>query len=194
MGREVHRSYSRTGSLTVIFEETKLKGAFLIETESIEDERGFFVRTFCSREFGEHSIRFRVVQCNTSYNRLKGTLRGLHYQASPHEEAKLVRCVAGSAFDVIVDLRPGSPTLGKWCSAQLSAANRRMLFVPEGFAHGFQTLENDTELFYLMSEPYHPESAQEIRWDDPRIAIEWPMPAAVTSDRDRNARYLDSNL
>lgn len=175
----------------MIFRELELTGAYLIEPEPVVDERGFFVRTFCAREFEEHGIRFCVVQCSVSFNRRKGTLRGLHYQARPHEEAKLVRCTAGSAFDVIVDLRAGSPTYGKWTGIELSAANRRMLFVPEGLAHGFQALEDDTELFYQMSEYYHPESARAVRWDDPQIAIAWPMPAAVVSDGDRSARFLN---
>jgi len=127
-----------------------------------------------------------VAQCNVSYNRLRGTLRGLHYQVSPHEEVKLVRCTAGTVFDVVVDIRPGSPTFRQWLGVELSAGNRKMLYIPEGFAHGFQTLEDDTELFYQMSKVHVPEAARGIKWDDPAIGITWPMAPLVVSGRDQN--------
>ena len=158
----------------MIFRETKLKGAFIIEPERLEDERGLFARTFCKEEFKAHGLNSRVVQCNISFNKKKGTLRGMHYQVAPHEEAKLVRCTRGAIYDVIVDLRPDSPTFKQWVAVELTADNHRMLYIPEGFAHGFQTLEDNTEVFYQMSESYHPESARGIRWDDPMFGIKWP--------------------
>ncbi len=165
--------------------ELALTGAYLIEPERLEDERGFFARTFCAAEFAARGLRATVAQCSVSYNRRRGTLRGLHYQAPPHEEAKLVRSTRGAAYDVIVDLRPGSATFRQWVGVELSAENRRMLYIPEGFAHGFQTLVDDTELFYQMSTAYVPEAARGIRWDDPDLAIAWPPAAArVISPRD----------
>jgi len=167
------------------FVETPLKGAFVVELEPIEDERGFFARSFCEREFSERGLAARFVQCNVSFNRSKGTLRGMHYQAEPHPEAKLVRCTAGAIFDVIVDIRPDSPTIYKWFGTDLSASNRRMLYIPAGFAHGFQCLVDGAEVFYQMSEFYHPECAGGLRWDDPRLGIEWPLPDPTVSQRDR---------
>lgn len=166
------------------FSGTGLQGAYIVEPERREDERGFFARTFCHREFAEHGIAFNFVQCNISFNTHKGTLRGMHYQVAPHAEAKLVRCTMGAIYDVIVDLRPDSPTYRQWNSTELTAGNRRMLFVPEGFAHGFQTLEDGAEVFYQMSQDYHPESARGIRWDDPAIGIRWPLAKPVLSARD----------
>ncbi len=173
----------------MIFSETGLKGAFLIEPEKSQDERGFFARTFCQKEFEAQGIDFKIAQSSTSFNPKKGTLRGLHYQASPHEEAKLVRCMRGAIYDVIVDLRKQSPTFKRWFSAELSQDNGRMLYVPKGFAHGFQTLRDDTEVFYQMSEFYHPESARGVRWDDPALGIEWPTDGMILSPRDR--QYAD---
>lgn len=158
----------------MIFNETKLKGAYIIEIEPIEDDRGFFARSFCRKEFEQYGLNLCIVQCNISFNKKKGTLRGMHYQAVPHEEAKLVSCTKGSIYDVIIDLRSGSPTYCRWISVEISAENRKMLYIPEGFAHGFQTLEDDTEVFYQMSEFFHPESARGVRWDDPVFGIEWP--------------------
>ena len=158
----------------MIFAETKLKGAYVIEPERLEDERGFFARTFGHEEFAAHGLRNRFVQCSISFNQKKGTLRGMHYQVAPYEEAKLVRCTMGAIYDVIIDLRSGSPTFKQWVAVELTAQNRNMLYVPEGLAHGFQSLEDDTEVFYQISEFYHPESARGIRWDDPALAIEWP--------------------
>lgn len=170
----------------MIFKETKLKGSYLIEIEPIEDERGFFARTFCRKEFEAQGIQFNIVQCNTSYNKKRGTLRGMHYQVKPHEEAKLVRCTRGAVYDVLIDLRPDSPTFKQWNAVELSPENRQLLFVPKGVAHGFQTLEDNTELMYQMSEYYHPEVARGVRWNDPTFGIMWPLSSPVLSDRDRS--------
>ena len=175
------------------FVETRLSGAFLIEWDPIVDERGHFARTWCAEEFRAHGLNPVLSQCNLSFNRHRGTLRGLHYQAKPHEEAKLVRCSAGRMYDVIVDLRPDSSTFKQWIGVELSRDNRTMLYVPEGFAHGFQTLEDDTEVCYQMSVPYHAESARGVRWDDPALGIQWPeVGAAILSSRD--LRYPDYGL
>lgn len=169
----------------MIFTETKLAGAFIIEPERIEDERGFFARTFCVEEFKAHSLNPRLVQCNISFNKKKGTLRGMHYQVAPYEEAKLVRCTMGVIYDVIVDLRPDSPTFKQWVAVELTEKNRKMIYILEGFGHGFQTLEDDTEVFYQMSEFYHPERARGVRWNDPAFGITWPLPDLIISERDR---------
>jgi dTDP-4-dehydrorhamnose 3,5-epimerase len=166
------------------FVETSLEGAFLIEIDRLADERGFFARSFCAREFGEKGLSPSVSQCNISFNSKKGTLRGLHYQRPPHEEAKVVRCTRGSLFDVIVDLRRDSPTYCRWESFELTADNYRMLYVPEGFAHGFQTLVDHTEVLYLMSAFYVLESAAGIRYDDQAFGIGWPLADIVASPRD----------
>ena len=169
----------------MIFRETKLKGAFIIEPERLEDERGFFAHTFCQGEFGTHGLNTRFAQCNISFNKRKGTLRGMHYQVAPYEEAKLVRCTMGAIYDVIIDLRPESLTFKQWMAVELTAENRRMLYIPEGFAHGFQTLEGNTEVFYQMSEFYHPECARGVRWDDPAFGIQWPIKEEmIISSRD----------
>lgn len=173
----------------MIFDETKLKGAFVIEPERVEDERGFFARTWCREEFRAHGLNSQLVQCNVSFNKKKGTLRGMHYQAAPHQEAKLVRCTMGAIYDVIVDLRPASATFREWVAVELTASNRRMLYIPEEFAHGFQTLEDGTEVFYQMSEVYAPECAGGVRWNDPAFHIEWPDDARVISARDQG--YVD---
>jgi len=173
------------------FLPTGLNGAMVIEPEPLRDERGHFARTFCREEFRAHGIELTVVQCSVSFNVRRGTLRGLHYQAPPKAEAKLVRCTAGEAFDVIVDLRRGSPTFGRWFATELTAAGGRMIYVPEGFAHGFQTLRDDTELFYMMSESYSPPHARGVRWDDPQLGIRWPMAPTVMSARDRELPALD---
>jgi len=173
----------------LIFEETRLKGAWVVDPELRNDSRGFFARTWCVNEFEEHGLNPRLVQCNISFNRSKGTLRGMHYQVAPYEEAKLIRCTMGSICDVIVDLRPGSPTFRRHVAVTLSADNRKMLYVPEKFAHGFVTLENDTEVFYQMSEFYSQESARGFRWNDPAFGIRLPVPVAVISERD--ATYPD---
>jgi dTDP-4-dehydrorhamnose 3,5-epimerase len=185
--REVrHRVYLAR----MIFRETPLEGAVLIELEPLADERGSFARTFAVDEFAAHGLETRVVQCNTSTNLRAGTLRGLHYQVAPRAEAKLVRCVRGAIYDVVVDLRPGSLTYCSWYGAELSASNQRMLFVPVGFAHGFQTLVDDSEVLYQMSEEYSAEHARGVRWDDPAFAIAWPDADVRTiSARDRD--YAD---
>jgi dTDP-4-dehydrorhamnose 3,5-epimerase len=169
----------------MIFRETPIDGVWVIEPERYEDDRGFFARTWDTLEFTERGLNGRLVQCSVSYNRRRGTLRGLHYQAAPHEEAKLVRCTAGVVFDVAVDLRPGSTTLCNWVGAELSAENRLALYVPEGCAHGFLTLANDSEVSYQMSEFHAPEAARGVRFDDSAFAIDWPEEIAVVSERDR---------
>jgi dTDP-4-dehydrorhamnose 3,5-epimerase len=170
----------------MIFIETQLKGAFIIKPERLEDERGFFARTWCQREFEAHGLNSRLVQCNISFNKKAGTLRGMHYQAAPYEEAKLVRCTQGAIYDAIIDLRPESPTFKQYTAIVLTAQNRKMLYVPEGFAHGFLTLEDHTEVFYQMSEFYAPEYARGIRWNDPAFNIQWPADVQIISDRDQN--------
>ena len=168
----------------MIFKETKLKGVFIIEPEMMSDERGFFARTWCAREFEAHGLTTNLVQCNISFNKQKGTLRGMHYQVVPHEEAKVVRCTMGAIYDVIIDLRPSSQTYKRWTSVDMSGENRRMLYIPEGFAHGFLTLEDDTEVFYQMSEFYTPECARGVRWNDPAFNITWPLGVKVISKKD----------
>jgi dTDP-4-dehydrorhamnose 3,5-epimerase len=167
------------------FAETKLEGSFTIDPERREDERGFFARTWCQREAREYGLEPEWPQCNISFNRTRGTMRGMHYQAAPFEEAKLVRCTMGGIYDVIIDLRPASPTLKQWIGVELTADNRRMLYIPEGFAHGFITLRDDTEVFYQMSEFYAPGSARGVRWNDPAFGISWPIDVVVISDQDR---------
>ena len=174
------------------FSETGFKGAFLIAPELAEDDRGFFARTFCQREFSAQGLNTSLVQCNISFNLKKGTLRGLHYQEAPHEETKLVRCTLGAIYDVIVDIRRDSPTFGQWWGVELSASNRLMLYVPEGFAHGFQTFEDNSEVFYQMSSFYAPERARGIRWNDPKLAIRWPHDVTAISDRDNH--YPDFSM
>jgi dTDP-4-dehydrorhamnose 3,5-epimerase len=173
----------------MIFTELKLKGAFIIEIESREDERGFFARSWCEDEFKKHGLNPRLVQCNISFNKKRGTLRGMHYQVAPFAEAKVVRCTMGSIYDVIIDLRPDSPTFKQWVSVELTAENRRALYVPEDFAHGFQALSDNTEVFYQMSEFYHPECARGIRWNDPAFGIEWFSVPCIISRQDNE--YAD---
>ena len=158
----------------MIFEETKLAGAFVIEQELFADERGFFARSWSVREFDARGLDARLAECNISFNHRKGTLRGMHFQNEPHAQAKLVRCTSGAIYDVIIDLRPASDTFRQWIGVELTAANRRMLYVPAGFAHGFQTLADDTEVFYQMSDVFAPECAGGVRWDDPAFGIAWP--------------------
>jgi dTDP-4-dehydrorhamnose 3,5-epimerase len=165
--------------------ETPLAGAYTIDLDRIEDDRGFFARSFCAREFAALGLDEAVVQCNVSFNHRVGTLRGMHYQAEPYGEAKLVRCTMGRILDVIVDIRLDSPTRGRWFSTELSAENHRMLFIPRGFAHGFQTLVDNSEVFYQMSALYEPSAARGLRWDDPVLAIDWPIAGPIVSERDR---------
>jgi len=167
------------------FIETKLEGAYLIEPERLEDERGFFARIFCREEFEAYGLNPNVAQCNISFNKKKGTLRGMHCQIKPHEEAKLVRCTRGAIYDVIIDLRQDSPTYCQWISVELTADNYKMLYIPEGVAHGFQTLEDNTVVFYQMSELYHPECTRGVRWDDQAFGIQWPMDELILLDKDR---------
>lgn len=168
------------------FIETELQGAFVIELEKITDSRGYFSRCFCIEEFKKHGLNPDIKQCNTSYNINKGTLRGLHFQGKPKSEAKLVRCIRGSVYDVIVDLRQGSTTFLQWFAVELNESNSRMLYVPEGFAHGFQTLEDNVEMQYQMSEFYTSELASGIRWNDPNIKIKWPLPDPFLSEKDNS--------
>lgn len=169
----------------MIFNPTKLAGACLIDLEKRSDDRGFFARTWCRKEFSAQGLVEEFVQANVSYNRRKGTLRGMHYQLAPHEEVKLVRCTRGSIYDAIVDVRPDSPTYLQWIGVELTAANYRMLYVPAGFAHGFQTLEDDTEVVYQVSAFYTPQAERGARCNDPAFGIRWPLPVAVISEKDR---------
>ena len=168
----------------MLFVPAELPGAWLIEPEFNFDERGAFARTWCRREFEERELNPNLAQCNISINRLRGTVRGMHFQRRPHSETKLVRCTRGAIFDVIVDLRQDSPTFRRWISCELSAENHRLLYIPEGFAHGFQSLSDDSEVFYQMSREYQPESSTGVRWDDPMMAIQWPLPITCISERD----------
>ncbi len=176
----------------MIFVATELEGAYRVEPETIEDERGFFARTWCREEFRTYGLCDDLVQCNVSFNLLKGTLRGMHYQTPPHEEVKLVRCTMGAVFDVIVDLRPDSPTWQQWTACELTAENRRMLYIPEGFAHGFQTLCDRTEVSYQMSVPYRPEAAAGFRFNDPSVGVLWPYAPSMISQRDQSLPLLET--
>ena len=167
------------------FIETPLDGAYIIEIEAIEDERGSFARSWCQKEFAEHGLNSRIVQCNISFNKKRGTLRGMHFQVEPFAEAKLVRCTRGAIYDVIIDLRENSHGLKKWFAVELTESNQRMLYIPEGFAHGFQTLEDNTEVFYQMSEFYYPEYSRGVRWDDPFFSIKWPDGERIISKKDQ---------
>lgn len=168
----------------MIFHQLDIPGAFLLEPERVEDRRGFFARTYCRRELEARGLDPTVVQTSVSVNRLRGTVRGMHWQTAPYEEIKLVRATRGAIFDVILDLRPGSPTWKRHAGVELTADNRLSLYVPAGVAHGFQTLEDDTEVFYQMSEFYYPEAARGVRWDDPAFEIEWPLAISMISERD----------
>jgi dTDP-4-dehydrorhamnose 3,5-epimerase len=171
------------------FTETRLTSAYLIELEPLSDERGFFARSWCQKEFQAYGLNSNLVQCNISFNQKKGTLRGMHYQVAPHAEAKLVRCTRGAIYDVIIDLRPASATFKEWVAIELTAANRRMLYIPEGMAHGFQTLAEETEVFYQMSEFYYPECARGVRWDDRAFNLDWPEDRRIISVKD--SQYPD---
>jgi dTDP-4-dehydrorhamnose 3,5-epimerase len=173
------------------FSETELSGAFLIDPELLEDERGFFARTCCRKEFEQHGLNPDWVQCSISYNKCKGTLRGMHYQVAPNAEAKLVRCTMGAIYDVIIDLRTESKTFMQWISVELTAENRKMIFIPEGFAHGFQTLVDNAEVFYQMSSFYDPESTRAVRWNDPQFKIRWPEANRTMSEKDQKIEDFD---
>jgi dTDP-4-dehydrorhamnose 3,5-epimerase len=176
----------------MIFTETPIGGAFLIDLEPRGDERGFFARFFCEREFGAHGLSTHFVQANNSLSARRGTLRGMHYQLAPKAETKVVRCLRGALFDIVLDLRKGSPTFGKSFGAELSADNRRMMYVPKGFGHGFVTLTDDAEALYLVDEFYSPEHERGVRWDDPKFGIQWPVAPVVMSDKDRSYRDFDA--
>ncbi|MEZ4867881.1 MAG: dTDP-4-dehydrorhamnose 3,5-epimerase [Caldilineaceae bacterium] len=170
----------------MLFRPTDLADAYLIELQRFADERGFFARTWCERELGEQQLDTDLVQCNVSFNHREGTVRGMHYQTEPHAETKIVRCTRGAIYDVIVDLRPASPTFLQWTGVTLSADNRLQLYIPKGFAHGFQTLTDETEVFYQMSAFYAPDYARGFRWNDPLFQISWPLPVTIISARDRD--------
>jgi dTDP-4-dehydrorhamnose 3,5-epimerase len=167
------------------FNETMIQGAWIIDPIPHEDDRGRFMRAWCAREFTEHGIEFRPVQANMGFSIHKGTVRGLHFQEAPADEAKLVRCTRGAMFDVVLDLRPGSQSYGKWYGVELSAENGRMLYVPEHCAHGYQTLEENTEMQYMTSAFYAPKSARGVRFDDPAFSIRWPLAITSVSEQDR---------
>jgi len=169
----------------MIFKETSLAGVVEVHLDPLNDERGFFARSWCEKEFASHGLNPGLVQCNVSFNARKGTLRGIHYQDKPYPEAKLVRCTRGAIYDVAVDLRPQSTTFRHWVGVVLSAENRQMLYIPEGCGHGLLTLADNTEVFYQMSEFYHPEAARGVRFDDPAFEIRWPAKIEVISERDR---------
>ncbi len=169
----------------MIFSATPLAGAWVVDVERAEDERGFFARSWCAREFEEHRLNPHLVQCNISFNKRRGTLRGMHYQIEPHREVKLVRCTRGAIYDVIIDLRTDSATYKQHVAVVLDSDSRKMLYIPEGFAHGFQTLEDDTEVFYQMTAFYAPQHARGVRWDDPAFGICWPQAERTISGRDR---------
>ena len=178
----------------MIFTETELKGAFIIDLEQKSDHRGFFARTFCAQEFAEHGLKPNIAQCNLSLNYKKGTIRGMHYQLAPASETKLVRCTRGAIYDVIVDLRPESRTYLAHIAVELSADNRRYLYIPENFAHGYQTLTDDAEVAYQMGEFYRPGYAHGLRYDDPILDIEWPLSINELSEKDANWPLLESVL
>jgi dTDP-4-dehydrorhamnose 3,5-epimerase len=178
---------NETGGQKLILNETELTDAYIVDLEPIADSRGFFARAWCERELGEQGLETRIAQCNMSFNRRKGTIRGMHFQRPPHEEVKLIRCIRGALFDVIIDLRPESATYKNWIGVELSDDNRRALYVPKGFAHGFQTLVDNTETFYMVSAFYAADAGAGVRWDDPAFGIDWPLgqPTEI-SDNDRN--------
>jgi dTDP-4-dehydrorhamnose 3,5-epimerase len=173
------------------FTAAPLAGAFIVDIDPTSDERGFFARTFCAAELAEYGFSAAALQCSVSFNINKGTLRGMHYQAPPHDEDKLIRCTAGAIYDVIVDVRTGSASYGRWFGAELTAANRRALLAPKGFAHGFLTLAEDSEVLYMISAPYAPGFARGFSWNDPKVAIVWPAKPVVVSARDAAYQPLD---
>lgn len=185
MGREISYFDSRGECIFMIFNKTEFNGVFIIEIEKQIDERGFFARTWDKKKFEEYNLNSKLVQCNVSFNKKKGVLRGMHYQIAPYEEAKLIRCTKGKIFDVIIDLRPKSNTFRQWFGVEISDENYKMLYVPEGFAHGFQTLEDNTEIFYQMSEMYMPDYVRGIRYNDSIFDINWPITPAIISEKDR---------
>jgi dTDP-4-dehydrorhamnose 3,5-epimerase len=178
----------------MIFTETKLKGAFEIEIKKLEDERGFFGRSWCANEMKEHGLNTNICQSNTSFSKKKGTLRGMHFQHDPYQETKLIRCTRGSIMDVIIDLRPSSPTFKQWIAVELTQDNYKMLYVPEDFAHGFITLEDNCEVTYLVTQFYTPGAEGGIRWNDPAFNIDWPIEPTVLSEKDANHPNYQFNV
>jgi dTDP-4-dehydrorhamnose 3,5-epimerase len=174
----------------MIFTESKIKGVFIVEIKKLEDERGFFGRIWCKSEMEAHGLKAEVLQVNTSFSRYKGTLRGMHFQKSPYAETKLIRCTKGAIYDVAIDLRPQSPTFKNWFGIELSEENYKMLYVPEGFAHGFLTLQDNSEVSYLVSQFYNPSFEGGVRWDDPAFNISWPVEVKVISERDKNLQFF----
>ena len=177
----------------MIFKKTKIDNALVIEPEKIKDKRGFFSTTWDYKIFKQNKLNYNIAECNTSFNKKKGTLRGLHYQIKPYEEVKLIRCTKGKIFDVVVDLRPKSKTFLHWYGVILSSQNHKMNYVPKGCAHGFQTLENNTEVFYQMSQLYKPKFSRGVRWDDKKIKIKWPLKPTIISDKDSSWKMLDDS-
>lgn len=176
------------------FTESRLKGLWVLDLELREDERGFLARTYCDQEFTAHGLNTRWPQCNLTLTRKRGMIRGMHFQADPKPEIKLIRCAAGAIWDVLVDVRRNSPTFGQWEAFELTGHNRRTLYVPGGFAHGFQCLQDNSEVFYQMSEFYYSDLARGVRWNDPQIGIKWPLPEPALSERDRNLPLLGTLL
>jgi dTDP-4-dehydrorhamnose 3,5-epimerase len=189
MGRAFCHPDSGGGGTGVKFEETPLSGVYVITPDKFPDERGFFARTFCEADFEKHGIAFHTIQCNASFNRSRGTLRGMHYQLAPYGEVKLVRCTAGKVYDVVVDLRPESSTYCQWYGLELSSEEHNALLIPEGLAHGYLSLTENTEVFYQMASYYAPDSARGVRWDDPAFGIDWPFTPVVMAERD--AQWTD---
>jgi dTDP-4-dehydrorhamnose 3,5-epimerase len=184
-GKKKKCSYkTHSKGVAMIFKKTDLKDAYIIELEAFSDSRGYFARAFCKNEFANHGIDFTVVQANTSFSAQKHTLRGMHYQDEPYQEAKLIKCTKGSIFDVIIDMRPDSPTYKQWLGVELSNQNRKMIYAPEGVAHGFLTLEDDTEVYYPVTEYYTPDAEKGIRWDDSAFGINWPVLPEIISEKD----------
>ena len=189
--RDLHeRQIKRSKDVNMIFKETEVRGAFVLELERVEDERGFFARTWCQKEFQMHSLVSHLVQTSISFSKKKGTLRGMHYQAPPYEEAKLVRCTRGAIFDVVIDLRPESPTLNQWIGIELTPDNYKMLYAPENCAHGYVTLEDSTEVTYLISQFYRRDAEQGVRYDDPAFGVRWPIEVQIISRKDRSWPYV----
>lgn len=179
----------------MIFKKTKFKGVFIIHIDPIKDKRGFFARSFCQEEFNKHDLDFRIIQSSLSYNKEKGTLRGMHYQTAPFMEKKLVSCIRGEIYDVVVDLRPNSNTYCKWFAAELNDKDFKMLYIPEGFAHGFQTLSDNTIVFYQISQFYQTQNAGGVRWDDPAFNIKWPkINKLIISEKDQKYPYFNKEI
>jgi dTDP-4-dehydrorhamnose 3,5-epimerase len=194
MGREICCAYSKAGGDTMRFTETRLKGAYFIEIEPMEDERGFFARNWCQKEFSSHRLNARFVQCNISFNKERGTLRGMHYQLGPNAETKLVSCTSGAIYDVIIDLRPQSSTFRQWIGEKLTAENHKMIYIPEGFAHGFQTLTDNCNLFYFHTGFYQSNREGRIRYNDPLLGISWPMEVTCISKKDLTSPLLTESF